>query len=73
MGLIYKVFQSIAYNRLEWGIEKGIKIDKQREKDRTNKLYKEARDMMNTDALDRHWDSLLQDSWDWNQDIKKSK
>lgn len=73
MGLVYKAFQSLAYDGLEWGIEKGIKVDKQRQKDRTNKLYKEARDMVDYDALDRHWENLLQDSWDWNQGVKKGK
>lgn len=73
MGLVYKVLQSLAYDGLEWSIEKGIKVDKNRQRERTNKLYKEARDMMDDDTLDRHWESLLQDSWDWNQGVKKGK
>jgi hypothetical protein len=68
MGLTYKTFQSLSYFGLEWGREKGIKVDKQHQRERTNKLYQEARDMMNNDALDTHWNNLLQESWDWNQE-----
>ena len=51
MVLVYKVFQSIAYEGLEWGREMGIKTDKQRQKDFINKLRKDDKDFINTDAL----------------------
>lgn len=74
MGLTYKVFQSIAYEGLEWGRERGIKKDKQRQKEFTTKLRSDDKDFINTDALNRHWNNLLQESWDWSQDnVKKGK
>lgn len=74
MGIAYKIFQSIAYEGLEWGFKKGIKVDKDRQRERTNKLYKESRSIVDYDGLDRYWDNLLQESWDWTQDnIKKRK
>lgn len=64
MGLAYKAFQLFVYFGLEWGGDIGKEVDKDRERERTNKLYNEAREMVDYDALDRHWDNLLQDCWD---------
>lgn len=60
MGLAYKVFQHISYDALGKAREKGKKVDKEMQKERQNKLWKEARDMVDYDALDKHWDDMIQ-------------
>lgn len=64
MGLLYKAYQHIAYDGLEWAREKGIEKDKEMQKEIQNKKYKEAREGVNYKALDKHWDDLLQECHD---------
>lgn len=64
MGILYRGFQHLAIESMEYFRDIGKEVDKDRERERTNKLYKEARSMVDYDALDRHWDNLLQDCWD---------
>lgn len=72
MGLVYKAYQSLAYFGLEWSREIGKEVDKQRQRERTNKLYEEAREMVDYEALDNHWNNLLQECWEWSEvSIKK--
>lgn len=73
MGIAYRTFQHLAIEALEWGRDKGKIVDSQNVRERQNKLYREARDMVDYDALDKHWENLLQESWDQCHDITDGK
>lgn len=64
MGIAYRVFQHLAIESMEWGRDIGKEVEKERVSERRKKLYREAREMGDYDALDRHWDNMLQESWD---------
>lgn len=61
MSIFYKTFQHLSYDALEAAREKGIEVDKQRQKELRNKKYKEARGMVNYKSLDKYWDDLLEE------------
>lgn len=71
MGLIYKAFQTMAYEGLEWSREKGIKVDKQRYKEHRNKIYEEFDSMTNMKQYNQYWELLLQQCDEWGNKYVK--
>jgi len=64
MGLIYKLYQHLAIESMEYFRDIGKEVDKERQRELTNKKYREARSMVDYNALDRHWENAMQDCWD---------
>lgn len=64
MGIVYHVFQHLAIESMEWGRDKGKIVDKERVRENKNKHFAEAKEIIDYDVLDRHWDDLMQESWD---------
>lgn len=61
MGLFFKGFQKLAYTGLEKSREKGIKVDKERQKQRALKRQNEFDDTVgvNWGYLNKHWHDAL--------------
>lgn len=64
MGVAYRIFQHLAIESMEYFRDIGKEVEKEREKERLNKIYIEQRSSVDYEALDRHWDNLLLDCWD---------
>lgn len=73
MGFAYRTFQHIAIEAMEWGRDIGKEVEKQNKSDLRKKRSREAWDVVDTEAIDRHWDNLLQESWDHFHDVPDSR